>query len=584
MQAGRADAKALSLRRGIGLFLVSLWLFVTVCAVRAPSFFWSVINWDESIYLLISRSMLEGNVLYTDIWDRKQPLTFVLFALGQVVFGESILSIRWLGCLGVTATCVGLYAIGTRCFGSGHIGRIGALASALLYALFSISSGGLATNTEILFAPFVVAAVALVLPWWVGWEDESPPGLAAWGSAGLLVGMATFVKLIAVFDAAFVGLLLLTGWLIRAGGRTGRHPLGWFIARMTAFAGGIVSPWILGAAYFRAVGAFDDFLFANFIFNRMNLADRLPFSSEHLWLVFSRLVMRENGLLWAALVVAVVVLVTRPSWLSSLEKRLLAILVVWAVVDTVAAISLRRLYLHYYLQPTPALTLIGGFLIAVGMVRCRRLSIPLKTLILIILLVPQGSRIAERWRQIDSMTDVPARVTEHLKPRVRPDDFIYVANDQPILYFTTGTRVPTRWAFPQFLVSPVFRQRLGIDLDREMASIFAKHPKYVIFNANERALNDPAFHRVLFDRYLIPDYELENQLFGIALFRRIASNASSPAQSDRDRAHLTIPRQRPETQTRDRYERWVRTGRPGTARSAAPRNRDRAARDGPVPR
>ena len=46
-----------------------------VCAVRAPSFFWSFINWDESIYLLISKSMLDGQLLYLNVWDHKQPET-----------------------------------------------------------------------------------------------------------------------------------------------------------------------------------------------------------------------------------------------------------------------------------------------------------------------------------------------------------------------------------------------------------------------------------------------------------------------------------------------------------------------------
>ncbi len=82
--------------------------------MRTPAFYWAVINWDESTYLLISRSMLEGNVLYTDIWDRKQPLTFGLYALAQLVFGENLIAARLLGYVAVTTTCLGIFLIGAR--------------------------------------------------------------------------------------------------------------------------------------------------------------------------------------------------------------------------------------------------------------------------------------------------------------------------------------------------------------------------------------------------------------------------------------------------------------------------------------
>lgn len=130
--------------------------------MSAPSFFWSFINWDESIYLLISRTMLDGQLLYLDIWDHNQPFVYVLFALGQLVFGKTILSIRLLACVAVATTSLLLYRIGRTTFGED---QQGAVVAAGLYAVFTVSSGGLATNTEILFAPFTVAAVGLVLPW-----------------------------------------------------------------------------------------------------------------------------------------------------------------------------------------------------------------------------------------------------------------------------------------------------------------------------------------------------------------------------------------------------------------------------------
>lgn len=519
----RSRAEGIALTVGLSVLLVF------VCAVRAPSFFWSVINWDESIYLLISRGMLEGDVLYTGIWDRKQPLTFVIFALSQVVFGKTVLAIRMLACVAVATTCLGIYFIGRRTFGDG---RRGAMAAAVLYAVFSVSSGGLATNTEILFAPFIVWAVVMVLPWWVCPTPTTEPSIQTTIGAGLLIGLATFTKLIAVFDGAFVFLLLVAAWHMSNGSGERRLPVNWVARRVAAMGLGISIPWIAGTIYFWLAGALADFVFANFTFNRMNLADRPQFSLTNVWLVLERLVTSENGLLWISLGAGIVVMIVNPRWLIPRDRRLLTALVIWAMIGTAAAISLRRLYLHYYLQPTPALALIGGFLCTRYWALGKRVPATLKVTVALALLVPQGLRISERWRQIGERVDVPAVVASYVGDRVEPGDYIYVANYQPIIYYITETRSPTRWAFPQFLISPVFRHRLGIDLEREMESIFSHAPRYVVFNTREEGLVDPDYHRVLFERYLDVDYELETQLLEIALFRRLPARPP-PIPNDR---------------------------------------------------
>ncbi len=519
---------ALSRSTAVDLLTTSLFLLIVVSLVRGPAFFWSVINWDESIYLLISRDMLDGDILYTGIWDRKQPLTFVIFALSQVVFGKTILAIRLLGCIAVASTCLGLYLIGRRTYGAM---RTGPMVAAGLYAFFSISSGGLATNTEILFAPFTVAAIALILPWWVDQETSSRPSALKCLGCGLLIGLATFTKLIAVFDGAFVVMLLVSGWMVRPNGKTQFLSVVGLVRRLGELALGAAIPWVVGAGYFLLAGAFDDFVFANFTFNRMNLADRPPFSLLNFWLVMERLVTSENGLLWISLGVGILVMIFNPKWLLPRDRRLLAALVLWALIGTAAAISLRRLYLHYYLQPTPALALIGGFFFARLWALGKRVPAPVKVAFALALLIPQGLRIMERWRQIGEMVDVPAVVSAYVGDRVKPGDSIYVANYQPIIYYLTKTRSPTRWAFPQFLISPVFRHRLGIDLEQELASIFSHEPRFVVFNTQEQGLVDPDYHRELFERYLGVDYKLETTLMEIALFRRLSS-VPDPAQTE----------------------------------------------------
>ena len=89
-----------------------------------------------------------------------------------------------------------------------------------------------------------------------------------------------------------------------------------------------------------------------------------------------------------------------------------------------------------------------------------------------------------------------------------------------IISFITGTQSPTRWAFPQHLISPEFRSRLSIQLRDEMASIFRHQPAYVIVKTREGSLVGPAYYRLLFTKYLDGDYELEAYISTIALYRR----------------------------------------------------------------
>ena len=145
--------KSLLLAVGALLACSALVLFL-----RLPALPQSQIDWDESIYLLMARSMLQGHAPYTAIWDHKPPGIYLVFALTQVFFGQMVLAIRLLALLVVTATCFLLWLYGRHVLGSRSVGAL----AALFYALFSTQNGGLASNAEIIFAPFTVAALLLL--------------------------------------------------------------------------------------------------------------------------------------------------------------------------------------------------------------------------------------------------------------------------------------------------------------------------------------------------------------------------------------------------------------------------------------
>jgi len=52
---------------------ILIFFIVLVCVLRISTFFQSVIDWDESVYLLMSKSILDGNLPYIQVWDHKPP-------------------------------------------------------------------------------------------------------------------------------------------------------------------------------------------------------------------------------------------------------------------------------------------------------------------------------------------------------------------------------------------------------------------------------------------------------------------------------------------------------------------------------
>lgn len=59
------------------LFLVVTSLLFFSFLYRIPFWFIDVIDWDESTFILLGKSILERNVPYIEYWDLKPPVAFL---------------------------------------------------------------------------------------------------------------------------------------------------------------------------------------------------------------------------------------------------------------------------------------------------------------------------------------------------------------------------------------------------------------------------------------------------------------------------------------------------------------------------
>jgi predicted membrane-bound mannosyltransferase len=79
-------------------------LLLVALLLRVPLFGDPVIHSDEQFYLLVGDRLLHGAWPYLDIWDRKPPGLFLLYAAIRLVGGLGIVQYQMVASLAAAAT------------------------------------------------------------------------------------------------------------------------------------------------------------------------------------------------------------------------------------------------------------------------------------------------------------------------------------------------------------------------------------------------------------------------------------------------------------------------------------------------
>ncbi len=195
-------------------------LFIVAFFIRFPFFFRDYIDRDESTFILIGQSWVDGFLPYTELWDIKPPLTFLFFAGIISVFGKSVFAIRLAGTLLVTTTAFYTYKIG-QSISTKKIAFWSALACVALQSMFGSIQG---VMSEHICMAFLVPAVYIIISkkewYWLGF-------------AGLLMGISIMIKLNMAYTILFIGLYLIYYFIRRK-----KYVVG--VAGVTAYGVGIL--------------------------------------------------------------------------------------------------------------------------------------------------------------------------------------------------------------------------------------------------------------------------------------------------------------------------------------------------------
>lgn len=460
--------------------LIALALVALAILYRLPVALYSVINTDESIYLLIGQEFADGILPYTGLWDRKPVGLFALFALFAMAPIDAVVASRIGASIAVGVTAWLLVPIARRLFVANgtRIGVIGGLAVILI----SPANGGWPSNSELFHVAFAVAGLAAGLR---GFADPRRPALGWVALAGLLLGVGIQVKTTVIFDllAFGPGFLLLT---VPAIALLPAHLLA-NLRALVLLGVTIALPTLLVVLLYLATGQFDLWFHAN-----VTAVSYVP--ADYVGRTFgaSDLIMRiyEQAPIWIASGLALILargLVVGPG-----EMRSVLFLALWLAAVMLGQVVLRMGYDHYFLQFLPALGLLTGFVIVRGVdpyITSGRVRFVMLATLASLTAYGMAGRawanaiftVKDRLEGMSWSGDIPRQIAADLTPVLGPDDGLFVFDHEPILYALTGAPPPTRFAMPNFLlVTDSFGMVEG---NAEIRRILDTCPRFIVARA-----------------------------------------------------------------------------------------------------
>lgn len=478
---------------------------------RFWSFFDSVIDRDESLYFLIAHSFLNGIPPYVEVWDNKPPGIFILFSLSILIFGDSITSIRILACLSVASTSYFLYKIAKLI--SKNNEKIGLLAG-ILYLVFSLSNNGVAANAEILFAPFVALAFYLLF------KDTKYRSFTFF-IIGVLLGIAMQIKYVVLMD--FIAFLVIVSTRLFFKTNKGNKLKTTLIKVYSFSILGFILPFLLTIIYFITVGHFDEYFYATLISNSKYI-DATAFYLRNLLSALGIQIYTDFPL-YLCLILSLIYIKSSKE-ISLKDKMNLGNLICWFSFTFLATLVSKRFIGHYYLQLLPPLCLISSYIIVKTVnkqtIKSKRdiFLISVSILIGLITLYPHLQKntklVLDRYIKQTYSEEKEVLIANYIKKQISPNDYIYIINYQPIIYYLVSAKLPTKYVFPSHLIS-YYSEITGINPVEELTSIMNKKPLYVLLDEEERIENNE--FRIALDMYLENNYFLEKTIKHIRLYR-----------------------------------------------------------------
>ena len=447
-------------------------------ATRAWIFGNPLLNNDEQFYLVVGDRLLQGDLMYVDIWDRKPIGLFLIYAFVCWAFTDPLIGYHLFAAAWVALTSAILFVIARRL-----VSFAAALGSAAAYPAWLLVFGGLGGQSPVFYNLPMVAAAALTFSVVAQADDRR---LSLQGCAiMLLTGIAMQIKYTALFEGVFFGLSLL--WVGWSRGR----PLPRLAADAATWIICALSPTLATYGAYVAAGHGAEFIQTNFVSIFQDKDEFLPALG------------RLTGLSIGLTPFAVCARIAFRRWRMdrAIGGREARWIFAWAGAAC-AAFLVYGVWLDFYVLPMlPPLCLVAALAFdSVAKIR------PAIAIII-------GLGLAGGFGR--AVADTPdrgsAQQVYRLAEKVRPhlgSGCLYVNERVPILYLLTHSCLPTRYIFPDHLTWDRYEDSLGVGQAEEMNNLLSRKPSVIVINLIPDDFSNPANMRRLLASGLQRDYRL----------------------------------------------------------------------------
>lgn len=429
---------------------------------------------DEQLYSLIGRGMLEGQIPFVDLWDRKPFGLFAIFAVAHALGGPGPEAYQ-----GLAAAFTVVGATLTYTMARDQADRGTAAGAGFLYIVLLTIYGAHSANSEAFFVPMMLAMAVLVR------DPAHPRAVLRALTAMLIGGIALQVKYTVLPQCLFFGAWVLWGQYRRG------MPLPRLAGLAAVFAVLGVLPTAVVAAGYALAGHWDAFVFANFV----SFFDRLPAPSgrfPHIFVIFFVLlaVLALRGMSAA-----------RRRWTGRWPQHYV-FAVLWLLASLATVFLPSTLYFYYLGALIPACVLVSLPLFERKAGARINWPVLLPAVIYLAVLPFQYGISRENRAGIQRLADA---IAPHVDPQA--GRCLYIFDGPTALYRMTGSCLPTRFIYPDHLNNALEANALGIKQVDEVARILAARPPVIVTAAQPLTLQNPAT-KGLVEQTIARDYRL----------------------------------------------------------------------------
>lgn len=493
----------------IATLLVSALLVLLAIFLRLPYIYGSEYTADESAFLLMARSITEGNLPYVSLFDMKPPLGFAILATFMSVT-DTIAGMRFAVTLYLAAGACMILAIFKR---ENHmLAGFTAGSLFLVYASLKTSEGHLITTEHLTTLPVIV---------WLYIALKPQHSVRDYFWMGLLIAIASLIRTnlaVLCFAMPFIALAQYP-----------RKPL-WCLRALIWAAMGALLPYFLLVALYAMAGHLEllirsiivvpyHYVTGNQPIEKILESDFIPRRFEA-----SLTYYLNGGGKWASIFAAI----GGMSLVFKYRLRVLLRLIVALAAIMLSIFLSRRGYPHYWIQAMPVLAVLAGY----GCMYVFRHGIA--SLLLLALLYTQSpyrNAIDKAWNTAPKLKQLAHRdsyhsIAHYLRTRGIEGKPILACNAN-IIYFLSKAEIPLYFAFYyEVFLHHTSKGLYGNSANphRYFQEALAKEPVYIISNPLRNSSGNSSGNRYNCLRYLQPEltreYQLERTIGGMQLYRR----------------------------------------------------------------